>query len=74
MALLSVQNVSKTFKDHDYRVHAVRNASLEVHRGEMIAIIGPREVENHASEPNGHSCCARFRRGICGRAKGKRYE
>ena len=41
MALLSVQNVSKTFKDHDYRVHAVRNASLEVHRGEMIAIIGP---------------------------------
>ena len=41
MALLSVQNVSKTFKDHDYRVHAVRNATLEVHRGEMIAIIGP---------------------------------
>ena len=41
MALLSVQNVSKTFKDHDYRVHAVRNASLEVHRGEMIAIMGP---------------------------------
>lgn len=35
MALLSVQNVSKTFKDHDYRVHTVRNASLEVHRGEM---------------------------------------
>ena len=35
MALLSVQNVSKTFKDHDYRVHAVRNASLEVHRGEI---------------------------------------
>ena len=44
MALLSVQNVSKTFKDHDYRVHAVRNASLEVHRGEMIAIIDTQPI------------------------------
>ena len=45
MALLSVQNVSKTFKDHDYRVHAVRNASLEVHRGEISPSSVPREVE-----------------------------
>lgn len=41
MELLSVQNVSKSFKDHNYKVHAVRDVSLEVHEGEMIAIVGP---------------------------------
>lgn len=41
MALLSVQNVSKTFEDHHYKVHAVREVSLDVDPGEMIAIIGP---------------------------------
>lgn len=41
MELLSVQNISKSFKDHNYKVHAVRNVSLDVHEGEMIAIVGP---------------------------------
>lgn len=41
MELLSVQNVSKSFKDHSYTVHAVNDVSLDIHQGEMIAIIGP---------------------------------
>lgn len=41
MELLSVQNVSKNFKDHGYTVHAVKDVSIDIHSGEMVAIIGP---------------------------------
>jgi putative ABC transport system ATP-binding protein len=41
MEFLSVRNVSKSFKDHNYKVHAVRDVSFDVHQGEMVAIIGP---------------------------------
>lgn len=41
MELLSVQNVSKSFKDHSYTVRAVKDVSIDIHSGEMVAIIGP---------------------------------
>lgn len=41
MKLLSVHNVSKSFQDHNCTVHAVNDVSLDIHQGEMVAIIGP---------------------------------
>jgi len=40
-ARLSIQNVSKTYAQADDVTHAVRNASLEVDAGELVAIVGP---------------------------------
>lgn len=45
MALLSVQNVSKMSRDHDCRVHAVRDASPEVRQGEIVAVAAPPREE-----------------------------
>lgn len=41
MELLCVRNVSKTFLDHSTKVCAVLDNSLDIHSGEMVAIIGP---------------------------------
>lgn len=41
MELLSVRNVSKTFLDQNTKVCAILNNSLDIHSGEMVAIIGP---------------------------------
>lgn len=41
MELLCVRNVSKTFPDHSTKVCAVSDNSLDIHSGEMVAIIGP---------------------------------
>lgn len=40
-ALLSLQNVSKTYQQADEITHAVQNVTLEVHPGEFVAIVGP---------------------------------
>lgn len=41
MALLSLQNVSKTYKEGASTVQALKQANLEVNAGELVAIIGP---------------------------------
>ena len=40
-ALISIENVSKVYRMGDVDVHALRGVSLEVHPGEMLAIMGP---------------------------------
>ncbi len=39
--LLKLVNVSKTYRPDDHPVHAVKNASLEIKKGEFVAIMGP---------------------------------
>lgn len=41
MVLLSLQNVSKSYKEGTSTVQALKQASLEVNAGELVAIIGP---------------------------------
>ncbi|WP_347723149.1 ABC transporter ATP-binding protein [Lysinibacillus capsici] len=41
MALLSLQNVSKSYKEGASTVQALKQATLEVEAGELVAIIGP---------------------------------
>ena len=39
-SVLSAQGVSKSFTDNDLAVHVLQSASIEVQRGECVAIIG----------------------------------
>ncbi len=39
-SLIKLENVSKTYRMGDNDVHALRSASLDIARGEMIAIVG----------------------------------
>ena len=39
-SVLSAQGVSKSFTDNDLSVHVLKSASIEVQRGECVAIIG----------------------------------
>ena len=41
MALIEVHNLAKTYKMGDVEVHALRDVSLTIEQGEMIAIMGP---------------------------------
>ena len=68
-ALLSVQNVSKMSRDHDCRVHAVRDASPEVRQGEIVAVAAPLGKREPTPEPDGDSRYTRFRRDLCGQTK-----
>lgn len=38
--MIRLDNISKTFRDGDAQVHALKNISFEVHKGELVAIIG----------------------------------
>ena len=40
-ALLSLQDVTKTYQQGDDVTHAVHHVSLDVHAGEFVAIVGP---------------------------------
>ena len=39
--LISVKNLVKTYKMGDMKVHALRNATLEIEKGAFVAIMGP---------------------------------
>jgi len=41
LALVDVQNVSKHYGEGDTRVDALRDVSLQVHAGEVVALLGP---------------------------------
>ena len=41
MALIRLQNVSRRYQMGAETVHALRDVSLEIHRGEYVAIMGP---------------------------------
>jgi len=39
-SLISVKNLEKVYKTGDVEMHAVKNISLEIHKGEFVAIMG----------------------------------
>jgi putative ABC transport system ATP-binding protein len=39
--VISVRNLSKVYQVGEHQVHALRSISLDVHRGEFVAVIGP---------------------------------
>jgi putative ABC transport system ATP-binding protein len=41
MAIIALRNLTKTYQMGDNTVHALRSVSLDVERGEFVAIIGP---------------------------------
>lgn len=40
MSILKIENVSKIYGENDTKIAAVNNISLEVEKGEFVAIIG----------------------------------
>ena len=38
--MIRLDNISKTFRDGDTQVQALKNISFEVNKGELVAIIG----------------------------------
>lgn len=41
MSIVSVKNISKTYQQGEVGVHALDNVSLDIERGEFVAIAGP---------------------------------
>ena len=41
MPLISVKNIEKTYVIEDVETHAVRDISLEINKGEFVAVMGP---------------------------------
>lgn len=41
MAFLQAEHLDKVYGSGDAQVHALRNVSFEVHKGEFVAIVGP---------------------------------
>jgi len=41
MAFLQAEHLDKTYGSGDAQVHALRDVSFEVHKGEFVAIVGP---------------------------------
>lgn len=39
--LVSVRDVTKTFRQRGRTVHALRNVDLDIHRGEFVSLLGP---------------------------------
>lgn len=75
MELLSVQNVSKSFKDHSYTVPCRQGCFHRYSQrrdGCHNRAFGKRK--DNTPKSDGDRYPARFGRGVCGRAKGKRYE
>jgi putative ABC transport system ATP-binding protein len=41
MALIAIENLTKTYRMGDVEVHALRGVSLQIGQGELVAIMGP---------------------------------
>ncbi len=41
MNIIEIKNISKTYKEHDFEVHAVNGVALSFEQGEFAAIVGP---------------------------------
>jgi putative ABC transport system ATP-binding protein len=41
MSLIEIRNLSKAYQMGDITVHALRNVSLDIDEGEMVAMMGP---------------------------------
>src|SRR5690349_11050884 len=39
--VISIRNLSKTYLMGEQTVHALQSASLDIHRGEFVAVVGP---------------------------------
>ena len=41
MPLIKLQNISKVYGKNDYKTEALKNISLNIDKGEYLAIMGP---------------------------------
>lgn len=41
MNIIEIKNITKTYKEHDFEVHAVNGVNLSFKQGEFAAIVGP---------------------------------
>ena len=53
MALIELRDVTKTYDLGEVKVHALRGTTLDIERGEYVALIGPSSVACHAVRRSG---------------------